>query len=78
MLEIPIFGPDDGAAAVMAGAQRLELNRAGSYGKSILSCTFSSPSHSKRNPAVATRSRPLTPPHGRPVPSHPHLLFTYP
>ncbi|KAK0752094.1 copper homeostasis CutC domain-containing protein [Schizothecium vesticola] len=31
MLEIPIFGPDDGAAAVVAGAQRLELNRAGSY-----------------------------------------------
>ncbi|KAK1827063.1 copper homeostasis CutC domain-containing protein [Podospora conica] len=31
MLEIPIFGPDDGAAAVLAGAQRLELNRAGSY-----------------------------------------------
>jgi len=31
-LEIPIFGPDSGILASSAGARRLELNRAGSYG----------------------------------------------
>ncbi|KAL2266470.1 hypothetical protein VTJ83DRAFT_5822 [Remersonia thermophila] len=30
-LEVPIFGPDAGVAAVRNGATRLELNRAGSY-----------------------------------------------
>ncbi|KAK0626427.1 copper homeostasis CutC domain-containing protein [Immersiella caudata] len=30
-LEVPIFGPDTGALAVVNGARRLELNHAGSY-----------------------------------------------
>ncbi|KAK4104760.1 hypothetical protein N658DRAFT_513572 [Parathielavia hyrcaniae] len=31
LLEVPIFGPDDGPLAASLGASRLELNRAGSY-----------------------------------------------
>lgn len=78
MLEIPIFGPDDGAAAVMSGAQRLELNRAGSYGEfAIISVSCSCPSLAKSaKPRGGTLFPPPIP--GRPVPSQPHPLLTYP
>ncbi|KAL2119267.1 hypothetical protein VTJ04DRAFT_6227 [Mycothermus thermophilus] len=40
-LEVPIFGPDSGPAAVLNGAGRLELNRAGSYDEGGLTPTLS-------------------------------------
>ncbi|KAK4188209.1 copper homeostasis CutC domain-containing protein [Podospora australis] len=75
-LEIPIFGSESGVKAVGAGATRLELNRAGSYGEGGLTPTLeelqslvsqlpppaSDGNETRRRPAVRIMIRPRGPP----------------